>query len=215
MSLADITIVRRFPIINNYVVIPDYGSNKIPVATALTIPGTKLNGLVGSIEFLDTTPGVVECCANVPADHISETVKDEVPRTEQGPCVCPDMVGYTSVYLSATFYNENGGPAYIPQEQCGCDSEFVSRGAVLSPDNNRNCFWTGSVYNKYFLAMVYYDTQQCIWITELWCADNLIWQGSSDTRFGDYTSTYGNWCSGIDHSTIVDASDYWEVFPQN
>jgi len=81
MSFDTISIVRRFPIINNYVIVPDYGPNKVSLATALGVSGTSLNGLVGNFaEFVDTTPGVVECCNDVPANDISETVKDTRSR---------------------------------------------------------------------------------------------------------------------------------------
>jgi len=75
MSQQDIAIVRRFPIINQFVIIPDYGRNKITLASALNIPGVILNAPIDSIE---TSPGVVECCRNEPADTISEAVKAEV-----------------------------------------------------------------------------------------------------------------------------------------
>ena len=80
MSQQDITITRRFPIINGFVIIPDYGPNKITLADALAIPGVRLNSLLGNVEiFLETLPGIIECCRNVPADNISETVKEEIP----------------------------------------------------------------------------------------------------------------------------------------
>ena len=77
MSQQDITIVRRFPIINDFVTIPDYGPNKITLASALNISGVSLNSPINSVE---TSPGIIECCGNEPADSISETIKDEVDR---------------------------------------------------------------------------------------------------------------------------------------
>lgn len=77
MSQQDIAIVKRFPIINGFVIIPDYGPNKITLASALNISGVNLNSPINSVE---TSPGIIECCGNEPADTISETIKDEVDQ---------------------------------------------------------------------------------------------------------------------------------------
>jgi len=151
MSLQDIAVVRRFPVINGFVVIPDYGSDKIALADALLIPGVRLNSLFGNVMFLETLPGVVNCCDNAPADSINETVKRVVvPGYPPGPvttppgypdgdpndpdgdddgdrfCDCPfDVDDFNQIAMTVSFLSSRGSPVVIDREVCGCSNSFT------------------------------------------------------------------------------------------
>ncbi len=224
MSFEDITIVRRFPVINGFVIIPDYGANEIPLATALTIPGVTLNALTGSVEmFIDTTPGLVECCGNVPADHISETIKEEVPgypptpspspSPYPTPCICPfDIDTFNLTYLTVQFLDAQGVAVYIQQEICGCSNSFTgSELMILSPmtraeeEGYPRCSWIGYTILQDFRIIVSYDTVNCRWVITLYCLIDdqfgAIWQGSSSDSlpYGSYTTLNDGptWCAPI------------------
>ena len=227
MSQQDITIVRRFPIINGFVIIPDYGPNKITLADALAIPGVRLNSLLGNVEiFLETLPGVIGCCGNVPADAISEVVKEEVPgypptpspSPTPEPCECPlDINTFNQIYLTAQFLDSQGVQVYISQETCGCSNSFTgSDRIILTPmaraedEGYTRCSWVGYTILQDFRIVISY-TSDCRWVITLYCIINnqylAIWQGYSNDAalpYGSYTTLNAGptWCAPI-HTAYV------------
>jgi len=217
MSFQDITIVRQYPIINNYVQSDRYGN--APLSTILSISGVGTRELtVHNQKWVETViGGTIECCYNPPSTLVSrvvtETVIEETPRTPdwpptrspeptQTPCECTiDDNTFQATYLQATFYNSEGGAPYIPPEQCNCDNSFASPVVTLIPytdavlEGYPRCTWIAYPQNGDFRILLSY-TSDCLWIITIQCIRGrqeyqTIWQGSNptSTQYGLY-STY-------------------------
>jgi hypothetical protein len=221
MSLQDIAIVRRFPVINGFVIIPDYGPDKIALADALLIPGVRLNSLFGNVEmFLETLPGVVSCCDNAPADSINETVKrvvvpgypDGDPNDGDRFCDCPfDVDAFNQIVMTVSFLNSRGSPVVIDREACGCSNSFTGDELIIlsamvrgEEEGYPRCTWVGYSKLDDFRIIISY-TGDCRWVITLYCLVDrqfvAIWQGYSDSSlpYGSYDTLVDGsvWCAPI------------------
>jgi hypothetical protein len=226
--MLDITITRNFPIINDYVIMPDYGPSKIPLHVAEAIPGiffknltnvTRASAIRRSQAFLETAPGYTECCELIPANDISEILKEHTPPYPPREDVPPYDPGYTPTPYDPDDPYTPPGPCDTPRCPQGvltavwdmpffggttpCDCMGASGGtalATLEPTGDCSYFGYVNVGGTPGLvrATIYWDSQLCVWVLVIECLKNrmqdwdVIWTGWA---YPGPTGTY--WQAGL------------------
>jgi hypothetical protein len=213
--MRDITITREFPIINDYAIMPDLGPGKIPLHIALGLPGvyfdhltnvTRASAVRRSQAFLKTTPGLTECCEVVPADDISETVKEHTPtyppyepgrNPQPQPCGQPPCPKDT---LSLVFD--------ILLTPCNCAPEPGTM--IMSLVSEGDCYWSGTTWSGQYMAMLSWDSMLCTWVLTILCVRGrewvTIWTGWSSVGPAGTYYRVGNDCPDMAYLTSVTVS---------
>jgi hypothetical protein len=80
--MSDITITRQFNVINGFVSIPETVIRRaLPdlMTALLRVPQIRLTQLTTrrGQRIVETDPGVITCCGNVPSDHIANELIHE------------------------------------------------------------------------------------------------------------------------------------------
>jgi hypothetical protein len=224
--MQNITITRQFPIIDDFVVMPDYNAGRIPLHDALAIPGISRNQLTNvTLEsasrrgqaFLETEPGLTECCDNPPADQISEVVKTKVPPYPPGgdeppydpnndyPSWCP-----TQRCPKGSLWAAWDMPFFGQTTPCSCMGG-TGGSTFTTLAETSDCVYSG-ITNNDLRVMITWDGQLCAWIMNIEClkARVLVWETIwTGWAYPGPTGTYwqmGLQCADMAYLNHIDVS---------
>ena len=183
MSMSDITIARQNNIINGFVSVNEnvIQQTMMSVQTALfTIPGIILKQLTTrrGQYFIETEPGVVTCCGNIPADEIT---REYIPPVQQSCLPCVDI--YPPI-MDIQFYGkftEKNARAFLPPGMCNCPIPVITD-TIYQLTTVANCIWQNAYGNSGELKIVLeWNSELCLWQLIIYCLGDSgyykVWQG--------------------------------------